>query len=174
MRATVSRVAFSAGILFAGSAMAGSPPLASPQSQNFQVLLSISDECQVGTIADLDFTPVAGVGFLTSDLLAQTTINVGCTKGTTATVALSNGSNFLAGARRMAGGTDFITYDLYTDNTYTTAWNSTNTRQATGNGAIAGASPALNQALIVYGKVPAQNTGGAGSYSDSITATVTF
>lgn len=174
MRATVSRVAFSAGILFAGSAMAGSPPLASPQSQNFQVLLSISDECQVGTIADLDFTPVAGVGFLTSDLMAQTTINVGCTKGTIATVALSDGGNFAAGTRRMTNGADFVAYDLYTDNTYVTVWNGTNTRQVTGDGVIAGASPALNQPLVVYGKVPAQNTGGAGSYSDSITATVTF
>lgn len=175
MRAKVlAAVAVSAGFLFAGTVMAGSPPLTSPQSENFQVLLTISDECEVGVISDLDFTPVAGVGFLTSDLTAETTINVGCTKGTIATVALSNGGNFAAGTRRMTDGTDFIAYDLYTDNTYGTVWNATNTQQATGDGAISGASPALNQALTVYGKVPAQNTGAAGAYSDSITATVTF
>lgn len=136
--------------------------------------LTVTKECKVGTIPDLDFTPTSGVGFITNDLTAQTTISIGCTKDTVATVALSNGGNHSGTTRRMSNGTDLVEYDLYTSNTYATVWNSSNTRNVTGNGAVSGNAPVLNQTLTVFGKVPAQNTGSVGNYTDTITATVTF
>ena len=160
--------------LIMGTTLAGSPPLTSPQTQSFNVKLTITKECDVGTISDIDFTPGAGVGFLSSALTATTTISVGCTKGTVATIALSNGGNFASGTRHMKLGSDLIAYDLYTDAAHTTVWNATNTQNATGTGAVSGGAPTHDQSLTVFGLVPSQNTGAPGLYTDAVTASVTF
>ncbi|HEX4872073.1 MAG TPA: spore coat U domain-containing protein [Nevskiaceae bacterium] len=178
---TVTRFA---ALLGAGAALvlpsvltAGTPPLASPQTTTFEARLTITKECEVGTVGNIDFTPADGVGFLTSELTATTTIAVGCTKGTEAAVKLDDGANF-SGTRRMRNGTDFIAYELFSDAGYTTPWDSTDFPTVTGTGGVTGTATSgtadRDQMLTVYGRVPSQDTGAPGDYVDTVTVSVEF
>lgn len=72
-------------------------------------------------------------------------------------------------ARKMVLGANSIAYQLYQNATRSTVWGNTvgtNTVAGTGNGNV--------QLLTVYGSVPAQATPPAGTYSDTVTVTVTY
>ena len=58
----------------------------------------------------------------TANLDVDGSFTLQCTKGTPATLSLSNGTNF-SGGRRMASGANFLTYDLYTTAGRRTVWN---------------------------------------------------
>jgi spore coat protein U-like protein len=61
----------------------------------------------------------------------------------------------------------YLNYELYTDNSDTTVWNSSNQVAYTGTGASSQAT--------FYGVVPkGQSTVPAGAYSDTVNITVTF
>ncbi len=103
---------------------------------------------------------------------ATTTIAVTCTNTTPYNVGLDAGltSGATVSTRQMKGpGTDVLNYGLYQDSTHATNWGSTvgtDTETGTGNGSA--------QSLTVYGQVPANQYVTPGSYSDTITATVTY
>jgi spore coat protein U-like protein len=62
-----------------------------------------------------------------------------------------------------------VTYSLYSDSGRATVWGNTvgtNTVAGTGNGA--------SQSYTVYGRAPAQTTPAAGTYTDTVTVTVTY
>jgi spore coat protein U-like protein len=103
-----------------------------------------------------------------SPLNQSSTLTVACTKGTSATIALDDGTHF-SGTRRLLGATngDFLSYALYQDNTYSTAWTSASTK--TYNAANKNAS-----AQTVYGQVTAGQDVSVDTYSDSVTATISF
>jgi spore coat protein U-like protein len=70
----------------------------------------------------------------------------------------------------MAGGADFLTYELYQDTTHTTVW---------GTGAAAGltivAAPSkAPRTFTVYGRVAAGQDVAAASYTDTVVATINF
>jgi spore coat protein U-like protein len=69
----------------------------------------------------------------------------------------------------MKVGTEVINYSLYSDSGRTTNWGNTvgtDTVAATGNGSA--------QAYTVYGRIPPQTTPAPGTYTDTITVTVTY
>jgi spore coat protein U domain-containing protein, fimbrial subunit CupE1/2/3/6 len=71
--------------------------------------------------------------------------------------------------RKMTSGGANVTYSLYTDTGRTTVWGNTvgtDTVAATGNGA--------SQSYTVFGRVPSQSTPAPGTYTDTITVTVTY
>jgi spore coat protein U-like protein len=79
--------------------------------------------------------------------------------------------------RTLVNGADTLNYNLYTANTYTTVWgdNTGGTGHATGTGA--GMGVPQTQSLTVYGRLRAVDNVagvGAGIYSDTITATITY
>jgi spore coat protein U-like protein len=95
---------------------------------------------------------------------------VACTKNTSYTVSLGTGLNAAGSARRMSsgGGTpDYLTYELFLDAARTTVWNATNMS----SGTAASISPVT---LTVYGRVPAAQNVGAGTYTDTVVSTVNF
>lgn len=67
-------------------------------------------------------------------------------------------------------GDGAVNYQLYLDAAHSTIWGdgTAGTSTATGTGS------GLSQSLTVYGQVPAQTTPAPGTYSDTITATITF
>jgi spore coat protein U-like protein len=69
-----------------------------------------------------------------------------------------------------SGGGGTVSYQLFVDSAHTTAWGdgTAGTSMSTGTGT------GNQQALSVYGVVPAQKTPAPGSYSDTITATISF
>lgn len=114
----------------------------------------------------------ASTGVLSSALNATGAITARCTNGDAFRIALSSGSSGNVAARQMqrSGGGGTVNYQLYTDSAHSIAWGdgTAGTAMATGTGS--GNAVSIN----VYGRVPAQSTPMPGSYSDTITATITF
>lgn len=126
----------------------------------FTVTATVLNTCSA-TATNLGFGTYVNV---TID--STSTVSVTCTSGGAYTVGLSNGANYSAPNRRMTNGSAFLIYALYSDAGRLSAWNDTTTVAGTGSGSA--------QDLTVYGRLPGTQGLIAGSYTDSITATVTY
>ncbi|WP_175945833.1 spore coat protein U domain-containing protein [Caballeronia sp. BCC1704] len=161
--------------LFAYSGYTGTPPsctsFISPSGRtSFTLSANVVADCNI-VAAPLAF-PAASL--LNQPLQATSTVQVTCVSGAPYTVALDGGTT--AGgtvAMRKLGlqsGAATVDYQLYTDAARTQPWgdgtNGTTTNTGTGVGS--------SQSFVVYGQVPAQPSKPAGTYSDTITATVSF
>ena len=92
----------------------------------------------------------------------------GCTAAYT--IALSSGSSNSYALRKMAAGPYNLNYNLYTDIGRTIVWG-----DGTGGTSVRSISGAPDGAAYpVYGRIPAAQNLGAGSYSDQVIVTVTF
>ncbi|HUJ29289.1 MAG TPA: spore coat U domain-containing protein [Myxococcales bacterium] len=120
-----------------------------------------------GAITFGNYDPVVTNAAANLDV-ASTGFSVSCTKGVGYAISLDLGSNATGTTRRMkdAAG-DFLNYEIYNDSGRTTVWNATNTVAGT-----AASKAAL--ALTAYGRVPSAQDVPTGSYTDTVTATVTF
>lgn len=137
----------------------------SEQSQHMPLSAAFADGCQISTATDMDF----GVASALSTAREQTsTINLRCPSGTAWRVTLNNGSHASGQNRRMAGPGGHLGYQLYRDASRTQVWgaNNPNSMSGTGNN--------LTQSLTVYGRVPAQPVAAPGTYSDTVTITLTY
>lgn len=109
----------------------------------------------------------------TAPLNAATSIRAYCTKGTSATISLSNGSNWGGGTRRMSGPAgEFMSYNIFIDSARTIVWDTVTTVAATSTsktvplGGVGG--------VPGYGRVPAAQNVRPGSYRDTVVATVNY
>ena len=124
-----------------------------------------------GTLAFGNYDPVGANA--TTPLAGTSTFNVTCTKNTAYTVTLGTGANSASAvgttrAMKDAGTGAFLSYEIYTNNTYATVWNTTNTM-----GGTAASTSAI--ALTAYGRIPAgQNVPAAAGYTDTVVSTVNF
>lgn len=148
-----------------------SPVIAGTDSTSFSVTATVEDSCAVSA-TDLGFgsyDPIAG-----SNLDASSAVTAKCTDGTGYTIGLDAGTGGGATTDNrlmtLGGGTDTLSYDLYQDSARTTLWKelgSGSTVSATGNG--------MEQTHGVYGRIPSgQNSAVPGSYSDTITVTISY
>jgi spore coat protein U-like protein len=127
--------------------------------------------CSVGT---------AGVAFGTYDATlplpttATGAISVTCdTPLQTVIIALSAGNSGTFVERSLRSGPQQLGYNLYTAPTYATVFGDGSPGTATLTLVTAGLGQPLVPALV-YGRMPAGQNVGTGSYSDTITVTVTF
>jgi spore coat protein U-like protein len=152
--------------LAACSAFSGAG-LAATATGSFTSQIVITAECKVQSTNTLDF---GSHGVLDANVDATTTFTVQCTNGTGYNVGLNAGSSGGSIATRlMANGPASVSYRMYSDAGRTTNWGNTvatDTLAGTGNGSA--------QTLTIYGRVPIQTTPAAGSYSDTVTITVTY
>lgn len=168
MRSFASALRRAAAITLLAAAMPAAAQAGTTTSQ-FRVTLTIQAECKITSATDIAF---GTTGVIQSTLTSTGTLGVQCTNTTPYNVGLSAGAGSGASVttRRMSSsGGATVDYSLYRDAAGTLVWGdtvSTNTQAATGNGAI--------QSLTVYGRVPAQTTPAAGSYSDTVQVTVTY
>lgn len=134
---------------------------------SFNVTATVGSTCAVSA------TNVAFGAYTASQLDASGALSVTCTVGTTYAVGLSagTGTGATVAARRMTGpSSQTLIYSLYQDALRTTPWGNTG-----GIDTVAGIGTGTTQTLSVYGRVPAaQLSAGAGSYSDTITVTVSY
>lgn len=151
-----------------GAAFAGST------SDNLAVTASIAANCTIDASSGLAFgayDPI--VANKSADLESNGTISVTCTNGSAVTIELNGGQNEDGAApaapdRRMADGANFLSYTLYSDAGRSALW-------ATGAEVDVddtGTGVASNH--TVYGSVAADQNVPEGSYSDTVSATVTF
>ena len=147
---------------------------AATATASFGVQLVVLNSCTVtagATASDLNFATVTGN--ITTNRYATTTLTVNCNNGALYSVGLNDGVNAQGAQRRMfsvATGA-FVNYELYRETGRTSRWSAlgtTNDVDFTGNNA--------DQTLTVHGRVPGTplQSVGAGTYNDTIIATIEF
>jgi len=99
------------------------------------------------------------------------------------TIQLNAGSSGSFSPRMMASGANLLNYNLYTTSARTTIWGNGSGGTSTIGGAFTLGTCALfvlcsneteSRPHTVYGRIPAGQNVPAGSYSDTITVTVTY
>lgn len=161
MRNIIKRIAL-AGV---AASMMGVAAHALTATSTFQAQIVIQNDCSVSSPNTLDF---GTVGLLSANTDASMTFTVTCTNGAAYTISMNDGQNASGTTNRMANaaGTEFVSYELYQDSNYSTVWDATSTVSGTGTGTA--------QTYTVYGRVPPQATPSAGTYTDTVTITVTY
>jgi spore coat protein U-like protein len=98
-------------------------------------------------------------------------ISVTCTNTTPYNVGLDAGSapGATVTTRKMQSGANLLAYAIYSDAGRTTNWGNT-----VGTDTVAGTGNGSAQAITAYGRIPAGAYPTPASYSDTITATVTY
>jgi len=135
----------------------------------FEVSITITESCEISA-TPIEFGEVVrGVAST-----ATGTLTVNCSDGTPYTVTLDGGSHLdgttiTANSRRMANGTVFVAYGLYSDSNHTTVWGNDTASGVPGSGS------GNDEDLTVYADVTASATNVArANYTDTVTATVTY
>ncbi|MBQ0707384.1 spore coat U domain-containing protein [Ochrobactrum sp. AP1BH01-1] len=152
-----------------GMVLSMGPALSATKTSTFDVKIQINAECQINSTNNLDF---GSTGVISAAIDATSTIAVQCTNGTPYNIGISAGlgASATTAARLMTGpNSATVTYSLYSDAGRASVWGDiigTDTRAGTGTGA--------EQTYDVYGRIPVQPTPGAGSYSDTVTVTLTY
>lgn len=143
---------------------------AATDTANMNVKITVTATCDIHTSAptDVNFGTVASTA--TNVQSTGGVITANCTSGTAYSIGLGNGSNFSTTRRMIKGTTDYVAYGLYRDSARTLAWGTTT---GAGGDVYTGTGSGANQAITVYGLVPSANSP-AGSYSDTVVATVTY
>lgn len=147
------------------------PAAAATATANLGVSATVTNNCTISTaaLAFGSYDPV--VTHASTNLDGSGTVTVACTKGATATIGLGLGSNASGSTRRMTdGSSNYLTYELYSDAGRTTVWSDS------GGGLYSpGAAPSKTaRNFTVYGRVSSNQDVPAGSYSDTVVATVNF
>jgi len=143
-------------------------PLATTTTTTFAVSVTLAATCTINSASALNF---GNQGILSTNVDQTSTIQVTCTNTTPYNIGLDagTGTGATVAVRKLTSGGATVNYTLYSDSGRTTVWGntiSTDTVAATGNGAA--------QNYTVYGRIPTQATPAPGTYSDTITVTVTY
>jgi spore coat protein U-like protein len=134
----------------------------------------------------VDYDPIVANAAAGTDLFGSSTLTMRCTPGTVADITMSFSANTNAGQRRVANGTNFLSYTLYVPNgaapgatcaaTVPTAqWKDVTTGTA-GTDFLRTTSFA-NASVQTFNYcvyMPKGQSGPIGDYTDSVTATVNF
>jgi spore coat protein U-like protein len=164
-----SNVLALAGILFlaAGSAFAGTT------SGNLAVSATVSANCSIAASQGFAFGPYDPIGAQSAaPLQVSNPITLACTNGSPVTVTMDQGLNPAGGStaaaplRQMTVGGNFLPYNLYTSNTYTTVWDGVTGAPYTGTGA--------GGTITVFGQIAQAQNVPAGTYVDTVVVTLTF
>lgn len=165
----IDKVKIGAGIFaLAISAVAQLPLNAATFTSSFSPQLQIVAACQIQVRRDLDFgTRIV----LNNNIRARAVIRVRCPNGVGYNIGLDAGTT--AGGttttRKMINGTETVDYKLFKNNARTNNWGNTigvDTKSRTGNGNW--------QRHRIHGLVEPQTTPSGGTYTDTITVTVTY
>lgn len=172
----MTRKTFSLFILLALSAGC----IAGTASDSFQVSAVITSGCALGSSSDSS-TDFGTLSFGTMSAISASvdvasssgsgSIVVTCTPGTSMTIALDYGAHGGSSSQRYMANSNGATlaYQLYQDASYSTVW---------GDGTLAysvSSFPTTTQTYTVYGRLFAvDGMPDAGSYSDTVTVTLTY
>jgi len=94
-------------------------------------------------------------------------VTVTCNRTTPYTIALSTGAGTYS-SRSLKSGTNVLSYNLFVDATRLTIWGD----GSGGTQTVSGSS--TNATFTVYGRITARQNVKIGSYTDTVTVTVTY
>jgi spore coat protein U-like protein len=146
----------------------GEPISAATSTSTMTVQMVITATCTVNSATTMNF---GTQGVLSTNVDQTSTVQVTCTNTTPYNIGLDAGAGTGAtvATRKMTSGANTVNYTLYSNSGRTTVWGNTigtDTVAATGNGSA--------QSYTVYGRVPSQAAPAPGTYTDTITITVTY
>ncbi len=157
-----SRLAGLAALVVLGSA--GSAHAATANS-------SMAVSATVQATCSITANPLAFGTYNSGQLDAATTLAVSCTNTTNYSVGLDagSGSGATVATRKMANGGQTLNYAVYSDAARSALWGAT-----VGTNTVAGTGIGASQTINVYGRIPAGQLPTPGSYTDTVTATITY
>lgn len=125
--------------------------------------------CTISSVSGLSFGPYDVFNTIATTGSGTLTVDSCSTGKPTYTAALSTGISGTFSFRTMINGTNTLQYNLYTTSGHANVWGdgTSSTRTVGGNGTS-------SSTQTIYGRIPAGQDVSAGSYSDSITLTITF
>jgi spore coat protein U-like protein len=143
-----------------------SPAVAATATSTFQVTATVAATCLISA-TNLSFGSYAGVV-----ANATSSISVTCTNTTPYNVGLDPGTatGATVTTRKMTGpASATLNYALYRDSAHTQNWGNT-----VGTDTVTGTGNGNAQSITVFGQVPASQFVAPGSYTDTITATISY
>jgi spore coat protein U-like protein len=145
--------------------------VAGSSTANLNVTAAVGANCTISTatVAFPAYDPVVANASTNDD--GTGSVIVACTKGSTVTIGLGLGANASASQMRMKDATtDYLNYALYQDAGRATVWGNS------GSGLLSpvAAPDKTPRTFTVYGRIPSGQDVPAGSYSDTVVATVNF
>lgn len=158
-------------------------PFAAPNTDTGSVAVSavVGNVCRIGTGGN------AGTMALNFDIYDPSsasatdvsgTVTVHCTKNTSYTLTLGEGTNAASGStcaapsRQMsAGSTDRLAYAIYSNLGRTTVWGCDASNQVSG---LDSDGPSTYTTHTLYGRATAGQNVAAGTYTDTVVVTVTY
>lgn len=149
------------------------PASAGSGSSTFQVNATVVSACTV-TGSLLNFGSSIDPLSAAVPLDASSQLTVQCTNTTPYSVALSAGLNAGGAAnfasRTMKNGTYSMAYQLYTDSARSTVWGDGTASSSPVTGTGSGSS----QTLTIHGRIPSLSGAVPGTYTDTVTVTITY
>ena len=165
------------GVLAAGlMLLSATTAQAQTATSSFTVNATVAANCTISTVGISfgAYDPV--VANATTDLDSNGSVTVACTAGAATTIGMDQGgtptatSTAAAPERQMDSGTDQLRYDLYQDASRTVVWGDVGTPAALAYNSTTFAA----QVFTIYGQVPAGQDVNTGTYTDTVTATISF
>ena len=171
LESSLKHVAF--GSFLAVFAAFGANSHAATSTANLAVSATVAANCTIsaGSVAFGAYDPI--VANAAAAKTATGTVTTTCTNGSAAYITLSQGLHAAGGStdaaplRQMISGTNALKYFLYSDLS-SAVWGNT------GSSGKADTGTGVASALTVYGSIPAAQNVPAGTYADTVVATVTF
>ncbi len=172
----IRRFALASAILIA--AASATPAMADTVAATLDISASVPPKCVFGTNTNItfgDYDPIVTNATSGTDLTDSGEIKYTCTVGVSPYITLNQGNYADTGSsegsplRRLKDGSNFLSYNIYTNVERTTVWGNTNTTgtPGTGNG--------IEQTVTLYGKIArGQNVPPGTGYSDTVTATISY
>ncbi len=166
----MKRILSAAAMIAAGSILFASAALAQSKTAASAMSLTVEAECTV-SVDDISFDTI---GLMTANDDVQANLSVKCTKGAPYQIGLDKGTTATGTVadRLLANSTSAATahYQLYQNSGRTTVWGDT---QGTNTMDVA-ASTGAGETIPNYARVPYPQNILAGSYADSVTATIWY
>jgi spore coat protein U-like protein len=135
-------------------------------TSHFNVKATVQANCQIAA-GTLNFGTYSGLLINSTSIISvtctnTTTYNVGLNAGTATGATVTN--------RSMTGPAGaLLGYKLFSNSGFTVNWGNT-----VGTNTLAGTGTGIAKSLTVYGQLPAGQSANPGSYTDTITATITY
>jgi spore coat protein U-like protein len=157
------------GVVVIGSARLLS---ATTATVDLPIAVTVANNCTITAVAVgfPNYDPIS-THASTPDDSTSGSVTITCTKGAATTIGLSLGANFTGTqARMLNGAANYLNYGLYQDAGHTTAW---------GNAGASLFTPPVApskdaRTYPVYARIPAGQDVPAGTYTDTVTASVNF
>ena len=169
MKHSVLRAAVAVSLLAtAGAAFAAT------KTATFQVTASVANNCFIDSASTLAFGAYDPSSAVPLD--GTSNIVVRCTNKTPFTLSLNAGTTTggTFANRLMTDGTDTLQYNLYTAAARTTVWGDGTASTGTVGGTGTGLSAGNAQTTQVFGRIPVQPNAAVGSYTYTVTVTITY